>query len=162
MTDQRSLRIQSDDARAYVELASARVDDAMARMQERASWLERTLEPDRRWWAAAGQPDARFGCRLSLSADTIVLSLAGELDVAALATIEETWAQVVRFAETRVVVDLSELRFIDSSGMHALLRLRSELAPSVRLELVRGPECVDRVFALTGLQPLFAFVDGVD
>jgi anti-sigma B factor antagonist len=108
------------------------------------------------------EPDDRFDCRLALWKDTVVVKLAGELDVGALELVEATWAQVGRIAATRVVVDLSALQFIDSSGLHALLQLRSELAPSVRLELVRGPACVDRVFALTGLEPLFAFVDNVN
>src|SRR3954452_9307920 len=164
MNDLLSLRAHSEDARAYAELVSAQVDEAVARMRERTTALERapTEGRDRRRHAGPGERTVRFGCRVALCDDTIRLDLVGELDVAAVATIEETWAQVVRFAETRVVVDLSQLRFIDSSGMHALLRLRGGLARSVRLELIRGPECVDRVFALTGLQPLFTFVDCVD
>jgi anti-sigma B factor antagonist len=50
-----------------------------------------------------------------------------------------------------VVVDLRELTFIDSSGVHVILaaadRARQE---GGRLMLVRGPVQVDRVFTLTG------------
>jgi anti-anti-sigma factor len=115
------------------------------------------IDPPPRRQDACAQPEPYFGCCSVVRDDTIVVKLTGELDFAALGMLAQTWAQVVRLPAARVVVDLSELRFVDSSGLHALLELRGELDPRVRLELIRGPECVDRVFALTGVNGLFTF-----
>jgi anti-sigma B factor antagonist len=56
-----------------------------------------------------------------------------------------------------VVVDLSQLHFLDSSGMRALLRLQSRIGDRARLELVPGPPAVQRVFELVGLTAVLPF-----
>ncbi len=53
---------------------------------------------------------------------------------------------------TAFEVDLSGVTFIDSSGLHALVRLRNEL-PSLRL--VALSERVQHIFELTGTGELF-------
>ena len=59
-----------------------------------------------------------------------------------------------------VVIDLSGLRFIDSSGLRVLVRAERELRDSGgQLVLVRGPRAVRRVFALTSLDRHFAWCD---
>ena len=57
-----------------------------------------------------------------------------------------------------IVVDLSELTFMDSTGLQLLLKAyaRSQ-ADSNRLSLVRGPERVQRVFQMTGTERLLPF-----
>jgi anti-sigma B factor antagonist len=50
-----------------------------------------------------------------------------------------------------VVVDLRELTFIDSAGIHVILAAADEARQQGgRLVLVRGPAQIDRVFTLTG------------
>src|SRR5690349_14757546 len=54
-----------------------------------------------------------------------VVTLAGELDMAHAPTVAET-LDALTDDERPVVVDLSELTFIDSSGIHAILRQRPQ------------------------------------
>src|SRR6476620_2004368 len=54
-----------------------------------------------------------------------VVRLSGELDMAHAPTVAET-LDALADTERPVVVDLSELTFIDSSGIHAILRPRPQ------------------------------------
>jgi anti-anti-sigma factor len=59
-----------------------------------------------------------------------------------------------------IVVDLSELAFIDSSGITALLRLEARSrADSDRLVFLRGTPAVQRVLALCGVDGQLKFLD---
>lgn len=82
------------------------------------------------------------------------MSLAGELDV--------THAQEVRDVLTRsspapVVVDLSGLDFIDSSGITAVVAAREEILEEGMGFAIRGARgSVRRVFEICGLTDLLA------
>ena len=58
-----------------------------------------------------------------------------------------------------VVVDLTSLEFIDSSGIHALVRPRSDNA---RIELVCPPGNVRRVLEVTKLERVLQVHDSLD
>jgi anti-anti-sigma factor len=80
-----------------------------------------------------------------------VVSPRGELDVAGTPALEDALAEVADAPGLRgVVVDLSGLDFMDSSGLRAVVladrRLQDE---GLRFALVRGGEPVQRVFELT-------------
>ncbi len=87
-----------------------------------------------------------------------MLSLQGEFDLAG----EPLFMRELGAAEAerprRLVIDLSELTFIDSTGLWALLRAR-EHAHDADWELVlrRGPDAVHRVFELTQSAEAFSF-----
>jgi len=72
--------------------------------------------------------------------------------------------RVVQCAEStnarRIVLDLSNLDFIDSSGIRLILAAdaRSRMDGD-RLRLVRGRQSVHRVFELTGVAERLRFVD---
>ena len=94
-----------------------------------------------------------FGADLSYREDQINVHLKGELDLAtrdqflaALAEAEAGHAQVV-------VIDLRELRFIDFSGVRALLAAveRAE-ANRHRLVFTQGSPAVERTFSLAGVK----------
>jgi anti-anti-sigma factor len=90
----------------------------------------------------------------------VVLTLGGELDLATAAVLEERLARAVRDGAATVVINLSRLRFIDSSGLQALVRAERQLrASSGQLALVRGPRAVHRVFELTSLDSHFELCD---
>jgi anti-anti-sigma factor len=89
----------------------------------------------------------------------VVLALAGELDLGTVPVLQERLAQAI-CAKAAVVIDLSRLRFIDSSGLDLLVRAERQLRDSgVQLVLVRGPQAVHRVFELTSLDSHFEFCD---
>jgi anti-sigma B factor antagonist len=54
---------------------------------------------------------------------------------------------------TAIVVDLRDLGFIDSSGLHAFVRARTDAqANGHRLHLVGASRAAQRVFELTGTE----------
>jgi anti-sigma B factor antagonist len=99
-----------------------------------------------------------FGWRAARSDGCVVARLSGELDLAASPALEALRDRLLADAPARVVIDLRELEFIDSTGLHWLLSLQPALPRSSRLEFVRGPESVDAVLSLTGLTGRFTFV----
>jgi anti-anti-sigma factor len=92
------------------------------------------------WWGNSG-PDAAW------------VHLTGELDVATTPRLESALREP-RLQARLVVLDLRELAFIDSSGVHAIVdaSIRARRAGH-RMLLLRGRPGVDRVFTLTGSSP---------
>jgi anti-sigma B factor antagonist len=91
--------------------------------------------------------------------DTVVLALHGELDLATAPDLEEAADEVLASSCTHFVIDLRDLDFLDSSGMRAFLRIQAKLGAGVGLELIRGPQQVQRVFELAGLTAALPFRD---
>ena len=59
-----------------------------------------------------------------------------------------------------VALDLSEVTFLDSTGIHALVALHERCQEQdVALRIVPGPRQVQRVFSLCGLLDSLPFVD---
>lgn len=86
------------------------------------------------------------------------VSLRGELDLASARQLEECFTAIDEQSPTRVVVDLSGLTFIDSSGLRMLLigdaRAREH---GYELMLLAGQEPVQRVFEMTGALDVLRF-----
>ena len=98
--------------------------------------------------------------RIEDQAGTSVLSVYGELDLSN----SEVFESAVRSAEERhranLIVDLSGLQFIDSSGLAVLIRTANRSREnSNSLALLRGSAPVDRLFKLTGLTEHLPFAD---
>ena len=82
---------------------------------------------------------------------SVRVSLQGELDLACAPQMEERFAAIDQQAPARVVVDLSGLAFIDSSGLRVLLLADARAREhGYELVLLAGPEPVQRVFEMTG------------
>jgi anti-anti-sigma factor len=88
----------------------------------------------------------------------IEISLQGELDLASARQMEEHFNAIDEQGPSRVVIDLSGLSFIDSSGLRALLladaRARDQ---GYELVLLPGQEPVQRVFEMTGALDVLHF-----
>lgn len=96
---------------------------------------------------------------ISTSGDTATVALTGELDIATAPTLEEKLAQLSE-GITRVVLDLRELAFIDSTGLRVVLGLANGLGErTVPVVIVKGPEPVQRVFTLTGADRELVMID---
>jgi anti-anti-sigma factor len=80
---------------------------------------------------------------------TAVLRLGGEIDIASLPEVQDALDEILERRDPRVVVfDLSELRFMDSSGLALLLGV----AVQVEAVQVRNPSgIVRRVIEISGL-----------
>jgi anti-sigma B factor antagonist len=95
------------------------------------------------------------------SAGDALISLTGELDLSGTTALEEEIGRLVeQEAVARVVLDLRELEFMDSSGLRMVALAERRLRGVGRaLVLVRGPETVQRVFAITRMDQHLRFVD---
>ncbi len=93
--------------------------------------------------------------------DAVVITLEGELDLASASKLEDELLSVEATKPRRLVIDLSGLTFMDSTGMRtlALAQRRSLSDGGPELALRRGPHQVQRVFELTGSTETFAFED---
>jgi anti-sigma B factor antagonist len=82
--------------------------------------------------------------------DAAWVHLAGELDVATTPQLARTLGQA-QWQARLVVLDLRELAFMDSSGVHAIVTagIRARQVAR-RLIVLRGPPNVDRIFTLSG------------
>ncbi len=82
------------------------------------------------------------------TAPDVLLALAGELDVSTVDDLSEVVREEAAYECGQIVLDLGGLRFLDATGMRAILELGDALGP--RLALRKGPPVVQRVFELTG------------
>ena len=91
------------------------------------------------------------------------VALVGELDLSTVAKVQEELRRVEASAPATLVVDLSKLTFLDSTGLRCIVtadeRARAE---GRRIVIVRGPDAVQRVFAITRLEERLEMVDDVD
>lgn len=97
-----------------------------------------------------GVPD--FACELRREGDGVVRVLpCGELDVASAGVVEERIEEALAGGAGSLVLDLSGLSFMASTGLRLVLRLveQSGAEPGFELGVVRGPRQVQRVFELT-------------
>ena len=89
--------------------------------------------------------------------------LIGELDIASSEGLENELAAIEADSPETVVLDLRRVEFIDSTGLRALIaadqRARSE---GRRLAVVRGPNAVERLLAVTQLDQRLEIVDDPD
>jgi anti-sigma B factor antagonist len=86
-------------------------------------------------------------------ADRVVVALAGELDIDSAPRVQRAIARLCERDELcALTLDLSQLAFIDSTGLAAVVYV-SKLCERCDCELavIRGPDTVQQVFALTGL-----------
>lgn len=90
--------------------------------------------------------------------DTAVLSVRGELDLLTAPVLREALLPVLERGTSPVVVDLSEVPFMDSSGVHALLHTRERLGSQNRRLAIACREHgqVHRLLALVGLLDAFS------
>jgi anti-anti-sigma factor len=104
-----------------------------------------------KWGEGTASAPGRLRCRTERREDTVVMRLSGDLDLAAVPRFESARAELGGdFAV--MVLDLSELAFIDSTGLRAVIAaMRDVNAMPARLEIVPGPPAVQRVFEVTGL-----------
>jgi anti-anti-sigma factor len=85
------------------------------------------------------------------------VAVKGQVDIADAVALEDSIQKAIIESAGAFVIDLSDLEFIDSSGLHVLHRARDLLGREDRQLAVvcpHGP--VRRVFELSGLSELFA------
>jgi anti-sigma B factor antagonist len=95
--------------------------------------------------------------RFEVTTDELGAAVKGEVDLSVVPELELALETAIIESDGAFVIDLSELEFIDSSGLQVLLRARGLLGREDRALAVicpHGP--VRRVFELSGFSELFA------
>jgi anti-anti-sigma factor len=93
-----------------------------------------------------------FHCELSEQDGSVVVTVQGEVDLATATHVTTALAQAGALASREIVLDLTDVVFLDSSGLRAILSADAEArAAGVGFEIVPGPPPVQRVFEIAGL-----------
>lgn len=109
-----------------------------------------------------GPAAAPLGVSVDDAPAVVRIRLSGELDLGTVPRLRQEVDGRARAGQT-MVLDLSDLEFIDSMGLAALVRAQHRArARGARLQLVPGRPAVHAVFVLTGLHAIFDWVPAAD
>ena len=95
-------------------------------------------------------------------AGLVHLVLRGELDLSTVERVENELDAVETGDEKLLVLDLSGLTFLDSTGLRLMVTADQRAQKDGRrLVIVKGPETVQRVFSITKLDETLEMVDDI-
>jgi anti-anti-sigma factor len=99
-----------------------------------------------------------FSCKVIPEGDVVIVAPRGELDMATAGAIEQELRQLRRKEVRHIVLDLGGLSFMDSSGLHLVLRWSADASQDgFEFELEPGPPAVQRVFELAAVPDSLPF-----
>ncbi|MEX2195066.1 MAG: STAS domain-containing protein [Thermoleophilaceae bacterium] len=88
------------------------------------------------------------------------IALSGELDISSARRVEDELTSLQAQSPEMLVLDLRELEFMDSTGLRLIVRAdEAARAGGTRFLIVRGPEPVQRVFQIVGLDTRLDMAD---
>ena len=88
------------------------------------------------------------------------VALRGELDLSTVGKVQDELRRVEAASPPVMVVDLSKLTFLDSTGLRCLVTADERARDAGRrVVIVRGPDAVQRVFSITRLEERLEMVD---
>jgi anti-sigma B factor antagonist len=91
-----------------------------------------------------------------------VLHAVGEIDIATVSTLRETFGQLMRTATGSATIDLSDIAFMDCHGVTALLEAADRArVEGIRLSVVASPR-ISQLIRLTGLYAVLDVYDRLD
>ena len=94
--------------------------------------------------------------RVTRDGSTTIVAAAGEIDISSAGDLRAAVTEAAADCD-RLRLDLTDVEFIDSTGLGGLLELRSTLrARDVTLEIVAGDGPVRQAVEITGLSELLA------
>jgi anti-sigma B factor antagonist len=100
-------------------------------------------------------PDASFP--VEMVSGVPVVAAPGEIDITNAGELRAALAESAARGPGSLVVDLTRTRFCDTSGLHALVGARKRAqAEGGDLLLVTAGAAIPRIFAITGLDQVFA------
>jgi anti-sigma B factor antagonist len=95
--------------------------------------------------------------------DAIVYRLQGSLDIATAPSLRAALIEAADEGKHDILVDLSHLEFLDSTGLGALIGAhRRALEHGGRVRLVVGDGTIQRLLTITGLMRVFAVYASLD
>jgi anti-anti-sigma factor len=104
--------------------------------------------------------DEHFQLSLTYDDSLFLIELFGELDLAGAPELERAIARAEETSAVTIIVDLSALHFMDSSGIRVLLTAsKRSRAGTDRLRFLRGEGQVRRALELCGVEERLPFLD---
>ena len=95
--------------------------------------------------------------------ETHVIAVAGEIDLFTAPEFKQRMSQLIDAGRSRLVVDLSETSFIDSSSLGVLIGAHRRLKQrDGRLVVVCDNDAIVKTFKITGLDGVFTLVRSLD
>jgi anti-anti-sigma factor len=93
-----------------------------------------------------------FTCKVTPEREQVTVAPRGELDMATVAAVEKELRRLHDTGFRTIVLDLGGLSFMDSSGLHLVMRWTAEASrDAFRFELEPGQPHVQRLFELAGV-----------
>ena len=99
-----------------------------------------------------------FGIDIVQRDDTVVLVVAGEIDIATAPVLEQRLTEAEAREAASVIVDLDGVTFMDSTGLQVLVAHALSKDNGNRLRLTRGSRQVQRLFTVSGMLDHLPFV----
>jgi len=88
--------------------------------------------------------------------DFTILALDGRLDTLSSASLDSKLKDLIAKNENKIIIDLTKLNFISSSGLRVLLTIAKNVKSGGKLALCSLQEHVKEVFDVAGFTMLFA------
>ena len=102
--------------------------------------------------------DLRVDCQVSDDGRSVCLRLDGEIDLGTARRVEEAFTPALDPRCTRLVVDLSDVSFMDSSGLRVLVMARNALdGRGGEMVIAHINDPLRRLFDMSGLTSAFTF-----
>jgi anti-sigma B factor antagonist len=93
----------------------------------------------------------------------VQVALKGELDLSTIEKVEQELTRLESEGHDLIVLDLSGLTFLDSTGLRTIVTADQRARRTGRRVVVRkGPDTVHRVFTITRLDERLEMVDDAD
>lgn len=93
---------------------------------------------------------------------TAVVAVEGDLDLASAPMLKRVLVDRLKAGSTRLVIDLTGVRFLDSTALGVLVGVHRKLESEERLALAGVPDAVRRVIEISGVAPNFEIFPGVE
>jgi anti-sigma B factor antagonist len=105
-------------------------------------------------------PSPLFSVGVNQSEAGAVVAVEGELDLATAPQLRDTLVALSEQGQTQIVLDLTRLQFIDSTGLSVLVMAHNRARADSGSILIRNPsQSVLRIFEITGLVSVFTIED---
>jgi anti-anti-sigma factor len=91
--------------------------------------------------------------------ESFIIAIRGEIDLASVGAFEDAARRALAANAPQIVVDLGACRFMDSTGLGALIRLNRRVTRDVGRDLLilPGPRAVQRAIEVSGLIDVLPF-----
>lgn len=100
-----------------------------------------------------------FDIRILERERTLVVEVEGEIDIATAPLLDEKLAEAESAGTSSILLDLDGVEFMDSSGLHVLLRHVLWSDDATRYAVTRGSAQVQRLFTVSGVIDRLPFAD---